>query len=433
MLNVGVIPHRHFFPADSAEQKLFLLLKLRPTREVSDSRPPTSFSFVIDTSGSMDEVVVRGKTKRAIVIESLLEIARSNRLTDNDRVSLIRFDDRASTLLNLTAGTKTGDIEKAIEHLNDFSGGTRMGLAMKEALSLLDNGEMTNRRVLIFTDGETFDEWDCRNLSEQFARCGIPITALGVGDEYNEDLLLDISDKTSGHRYHIGHQIAIDKLPETLFEEVQQAQKEVINNLALTVKTVKGVELVRLTRIYPDQAELDIKQDPYPIGAAQSNDDTIFVLEFNLDARPVSRMRIARLGLTYDVPGLNKRGELTPQDVIIEFIQGAAAQINPEVMNYVQQRNVSHLINEATRVVDQNPEQAQKLLEAAKSMTLKIGNQEIIGLIDQGIDEVRKTRKISDGTRKTVKMGAKGKTVKMDSDDIDQYLSEENIRKLSGT
>lgn len=440
MLNVTLTPHREFLPADTPEQRLFLMLKLRPTMEASNSRPSTSFTFVIDTSGSMDESVVSGKTKRAIVIESLYKIVRSGRLTQSDRLALIQFHDQASTLIGLTPATQVSQLEDAIAQLQNYSGGTCMGRGMDLALSLLSSQDMTSRRTLIFTDGQTFDEAECRDIAAQFASQGIPLTALGVGNEYNEDLLLSLSDTTSGHRYHIvadnpiGSQIPISQLPETLFEEIQQAQQEVINNLALTIKTVKGVQLVRLTRVYPDQAELPLTQDPYPIGAAQANEDTIFILEINIDSRPSTRMRIAQLGLTYDIPGLNRRSELPPQNIVVQFVsgQGGTAQVDQEVMHYVQQRNIAQLVSDATRVADNNPQEAEKLLETARRMTVKIGNQAMLESLNQGVEELRKTRKISPGTRKTVKMGAKGKTVKM-SGDINIELSEEQIRNISGT
>ncbi len=93
MLNVKIAPHREFLPADASEQKMFLMLKLRPTQEVATSRPPTTFAFVIDTSGSMYEEVTGGKSKLDIVIESLQALVKSGRLAQSDRVSIIQFDD----------------------------------------------------------------------------------------------------------------------------------------------------------------------------------------------------------------------------------------------------------------------------------------------------------------------------------------------------
>ena len=460
MLNVALTPHREFLPADTPDQRLFIMLKLRPNKDVSSTRPSTTFAFLIDTSGSMYEVVAGdsqatgqtivqdgkqynqvtgGIAKIDLVMQSLRTLINSGLLNQNDRLCLIQFDDQASTLIGLTPATQVEQIEQGIAKLREFSGGTCMGRGMNEAFSLLANQQMTSRRALIFTDGETFDDEDCRELAQKFASSGIPITALGVGD-YNEDLLTNLSDTTGGRLFHVvpgnafGTQVPINQLPQTVFAEFSQAQQEVINNLALNVRTVKGVQLVRVTRVYPDQADFPLTQIPYPIGAAMGNDETIFILEFNVDSRAGSRVRIAQLGLTYDIPGLNRRGELPPQNVVVQFVtgQGGAAQVDREVMGYVQQRNISQLVSDATRVADRNPQQAEKLLETARRMTVKIGNKAMEESLNEGIDELRKTRKISAGTRKTVKMGSKGKTVKMGTDINDEF-SEEQIRQLSGT
>lgn len=460
MLNVQIVPHREFLPADSSEQKLFVMLKLRPKKEVANTRPPTTFVFLIDTSGSMREVVVGevvptgntftvdgqeymgvtgGETKIDIVIESLNRLIHSGKLSASDRIAIVKFDDSASTLIGLTPATQTSQLESAIEQLRQFSGGTRMGAGLRGALSLLSGQNMTIRRTLLFTDGQTFDEDICRAIASEFASNNTPITALGVG-EFNENLLTYLSDTTGGIPLHIvaeenpgGAAVSISKLPDTIIQEFTQAQQEVITNLALTVKTVKGVKLTRIVRAYPSQAEFSLTQDPYPIGNAVGNDETVFILEFSMESRAASRVRIAQLGLTYDVPGQNRRGELPPANLLVQFVAGqVAAQVDQEVMGYVQQCNISQLVGDATRIAESNPQKAQELLETARRMTVRIGNDAMTQSLNQAQDELRKTRRLSDGTRKTVKMGSKGKTVKMGGD-INDELSEEQIRNLSGT
>ncbi|MBE9188564.1 VWA domain-containing protein [Microcoleus sp. LEGE 07076] len=460
MLNVQIAPHREFLPADSSEQKLFVMLKLRPKKEVANTRPPTTFVFLIDTSGSMREVVVGdvvptgntfmvdgqeymgvtgGETKIDIVIESLKKLIHSGKLSASDRIAIVKFDDSAATLIQLTPATQTSQLESAIEQLREFSGGTRMGAGLRGALSLLSGQNMTIRRTLLFTDGQTFDEDVCRAIASEFASNNTPITALGVG-EFNENLLTYLSDTTGGIPLHIvaeenpgGAAVSISKLPDTIIQEFTQAQQEVITNLALTVKTVKGVKLTRIVRAYPSQAEFSLTQDPYPIGNAVGNDETVFILEFSMESRAASRVRIAQLGLTYDVPGQNRRGELPPANLLVQFVAGqVAAQVDQEVMGYVQQCNISQLVGDATRIAESNPQKAQELLETARRMTVRIGNDAMTQSLNQAQDELRKTRRLSDGTRKTVKMGSKGKTVKMGGD-INDELSEEQIRNLSGT
>ena len=459
-ININITPHREFMPADTAAQKLFVMLKLRPTKDIATSRPSTTFTFVIDTSGSMYEIilgeskptgiiyeqdgkqyqqVIGGKSKIDLVIESLLALVRSGKLTTSDRIAIVQFDDHASQIIGLTSATEINHIETAIEKLREFSGGTRMGLGLRTAFDILSEQQMTVRRTLLFTDGQTFDEDQCRSISSNFATNNIPITALGVG-EFNEDLLTHLSDTTGGKLLYIvpgkaiGTQISILDLPDKIIDEYSQAQQEVITNLALTVKTVKGVELTRIVRAYPTQAEFPINQDPHPIGNAIANDETIFILEFTINNRPAGRVRIAQVGMTYDIPGQKIRGELPPENLIIQFIPGQqnAAQVNQEVMDYVQQCNIANLVDQATKIAEQDPQKAEQILETARRMTVKIGNKDMTESLNNAQEELRKTRKISDGTRKTVKMGAKGKTVKM-GDDINEMLSEAEMRKLTGT
>ncbi|MEA5470381.1 MULTISPECIES: vWA domain-containing protein [unclassified Spirulina] len=460
MLNVSITPHREFLPADSPEQKLFLMLKLRPTQDVASSRPSTAFAFVIDTSGSMYEViagnpqptgrtffsdgkeyneVTGAKSKIDIVIESLQTLIHSGRLDGSDRVALIQFDDAASTILPLTSATQTTSIEEAIAQLRNFSGSTRMGLGLRHAFDLLATQQMTSRRILLFTDGATFDEDYCLELAPQFVTSNIPITVVGVGD-YEEDLLIQLKDMTGGVAIHVdpdatpeGSAVLVTDLPNTIIQEFNRAQQDVINNLKMTVQTVKGVTLNRIVRAYPEQAEFSLTSDPYPIGNATANDETVFILEFNLDSRPAKRVRIAQLGLTYDVPGQNRRGELPPQNVVVQFVAGQmGAQVDQEVMGYVQQCNIGDMVKRATVLANSNPEQAEQLLQTAQKITQRLGNSSMTRSLGDARDELRKTRKISPERSKTIKMGAKGKTVRMGGD-INDSISDEQIRKISGT
>ena len=432
-VSFSITPHRELLPADSKEQKLFLMLKLRPTKDVAASRPSITFVFLIDTSGSMTEDV-GAKTKIDIVIESLHRLVNSGRFNPSDRIAIIQFDDTASTIIGLTPPTQISQLESAINRLRDFSGLTYMALGLKEALNTLSRQTMTYRRVLIFTDGETSDEFECEELAKEFAQVGIPITALGIGD-YNEDLLTMLTDTTAGVPYNVvagnsngGVEVTIDQLPNKLIEEFSEAQDEVITNLKMSLSTVKGVKLSRIIRVYPTNTEFPVTQAPYSLGNVRGDDETIFVLEFSIESRLPGRVRIAQLSLGYDIPGQNRRGEVTPQNLLVEFVAGQiAAQVDQEVMGYVQQANISQLVGQATKVADQNPEQANELLEKARRMTVKLGNTAMTESLEGAQDELRRTKKLSSDSRKTVKMGSKGKTVKM-NDGPSDGLTEEQIR-----
>lgn len=442
-VHVSITPHRQMLPADSTEQTLFVMLKLKPTKEVASSCPSTNFVCAIDTSGSMDEVASGGKTKREIVIEALNSLlTQSDSLTQNDYLGIVQFDNNASAVLPLTSTDTTQEISEAINDLRNYSGGTEMGKGLRESLRLFAQvGQtMSSRRLLLFTDGETFDPEDCKALATDFSDQNIPITALGVGDTINDDLLLDLAGMTGGNAMHvvsgsaIGTQVAIADLPQTILGVFNEAQKDVVTNLELSVKTVQGVRLTRLLRAYPSFAEFSLERKPYAVGNATANDQTIFILEFKIDSRPVRNVSIARVGITYSVPGQNRVDEFPVQNLQVQFVAGQlGVQVDKEVMNYVQQCNITKMVEEATQLAEYAPEKATEKLEMAHKMTVRLGNKELSESLNQGLDELRKTKKLSAGTSKTVKLGAKGKTVKMGEDINDEIPSEEAIRRATGT
>jgi Ca-activated chloride channel homolog len=441
VLNVSITPHREYLPADADLQRLFVMLKMRPAKEIIKAKPTTAFAIVVDTSGSMDDRVLSGKTKREIVITSLLGLIKSGNATAKDHISLIQFDETASIIIGLTSATETQKLEHAINQLRGFSGGTNMEKGLRLALQTLADRPMTNRRVLLFTDGQTFDEDQCLELVNEFAASNIPITALGVGSDFNEDLLNRLSDAAGGRTFHIvtdnasGAQVAIADLPAKVAEELSLAQDEVITNLMLSAKMVQGVELSRIMRAYPSFTEFSIERLPCAIGNASASDETTFILEFNIGSRPASRIRIAQIGITYNVPGENRKGELPPQDLVVQFMAGDsfAVQVDPDVMHYVQQCNLDKIVKEATLVAEADPQKAEQLLENARRMSQRVGNLAMDHSLSSAQDELRKTRQISSSTRKTIKMGSKGKTVKMDGGIDELLLSEEEIQKASGT
>lgn len=461
MLDVQVRPHREYLLAQSGDQTLFLALKVRPAAQAAGARPQLSVAFVVDTSGSMREVVteptertgrtvvvegreyevVRGaKSKMEIVKEALNDIVSSHLLQPADRLALIKFDDRGQTLVPFTPATDQQRLSAAIDELESpFTGGTHMGAGMDEALRLLQY-ETGSRRLVVLTDGRTVDEDLVRQQTEWLVQAQIPVTAIGVGEEWNEDLLTDLTDRTQGKPFHVVADTAnpqppslrASELPQAMLGELKQAASEVVTNMGLSVRTVRDVRLVRITRVFPTLNEADPATQPIPAGNAMTGDWTVFVLEMAVPARPAARMRLAQIGLTYDVPGAGYRGELRPIDLVVEFVndEAMAAQVDPEVMNWVKQRNIDSLLKQATVEAGTDPAKAMRTLELAKRITVALGNGALTQVINNAQGELNRSKTISAGTVKTLKIGAKTQTLRMG--DQGNLPSEEEIRRLTG-
>ena len=429
MLDVTVKSHREFLLAGTPAQKLFVALTLRPDAEVCQARPPLAVAFVVDTSGSMREVVAAnpgpgaGQSKMELVVSALQTIFESAWLADKDRVGLVKFDDTAEALLNMTGAGSKARLLAAAERLVHYSGGTQMGEGLRQAGMMLAP-ETCSRRIVLLTDGQAMDEELVDQTAHELATANIPVTAIGFGHDWNADLLTRLTDRTQGRPVHVvpdsenpmPPSIRASELPGVFLSEMQKAGSEVVTGITLKVRTTKDAKLDRVTRVQPGQSEVDITSERWALGNAGNTEPTVFVFEMSLGRMAAGRFRVAQVGLTYEVPGKGFRGEAPPVDVVVEFTndEAAAARIDSDVMQYVQVRNIEGLVVRAQQEALIDPAQAGKTLELARSLTQRLGNQTMTRNLENAMTELRSSKTISPGTSKTLRIGSKTQVLKQE-------------------
>jgi len=434
MLKVILKPHRSHLKASTADvQKLFVMVKLIPNAEIAVARPPLAVALVIDTSGSMRGGAPLDKLEQAIAAAHLL--IDDARFSPQDQVAVIRFDDDAQTMLPLTPFAQKQAAHAAVDSLRKFSGGTQMAKGMSLAqVEMARLPAAVAKRVVVLTDGRTADEELCRSLAENFRSTNTPLVTIGIDAEYNEELLRDLAGASQGRPYHLQNMV---QLKEILNSEVASSVKEVVTDLQATFSLVKGVQLDSVTRVYPSLAEVGLSGQSLRLGNIVSGDYTVFVLELTISnfERPASRARIAQIGLSGHVPGLNRRDELPPQDLFVTFTpdESATLTVEDEVLGYVQQKNVDRMVQEAVRVANTDAGQARNTLQAAVGMTQRMGNTAVSQMLETAIDELNRTGTISPGTSKTVALNGRTRTMKTGTmESMENIPSEEEIRRLTG-
>ncbi len=159
----------------------------------SGKRLPLNVSFVLDKSGSM-----AGYDR----IESLKEGFEKliNQLLPDDRISIFLFDDDMQLLF---PSSKIGDRKKAIIELIrsiEPNGGTSMLKAMQAAYAEVKKHYLPKamNTVILLTDG--YDERSADELvaAQKPFNATIACTAIGVGKDYNYDLMKQLASKGSG-------------------------------------------------------------------------------------------------------------------------------------------------------------------------------------------------------------------------------------------
>jgi len=441
------------------------MLKVMPKVEVAGARPPLAFALVIDTSGSMREFADQGRaaatvrnrgldvqsqasgdgsglavdlsipTKLDQAIQAAQTLINDARLNPDDNVTVIHFDDEARSLLPLSPMSRKQAALQAADSLRKYSGGTHIAKGLRCAERELSGlPSSVAKRALLLTDGQTFDEAECRPLAGRFAESNTPLIAIGVGVEYNEDLLRDLAEISQGRPYHLAQ---MGQLGEILNDEIGSSVREVVTDLQATVSTVKGVKLSAVTRVYPSLAEVAASGSIHRLGNIAAGDYTVFILEFTVSgiARPPSRVRIAQLGLTGHVPGLGRREELPPQDLFIAFTldERQVTEVDAEVLGYVQQKNLDKMVHDAVKVAGTDAAKARQTLQTAVGVTQRIGNSAMTRILQNALNELNQSGTISVGTRKTVALGGRTKTVKTEATvPLEGVPSDEDIRKMTG-
>jgi len=214
-------------------------------------------AVVVDKSGSMEGASMNSMK---IALRSLM-----NRLTPEDELTLVEFNQRARLLLPPTRIADKTAILRAIEML-DADGGTNIeaGLTMGfKELAALPSRENTSKRLMLFTDampniGGT-DSGSFRSLTQRYAREGIGLTVFGVGVNFGHELVYHISQLRGGSSYFLD---SPEKIAQVFEKEFDYLVTPLAYDLNVKIRTPPGL---RLAQVYglptwkPGSADADLE------------------------------------------------------------------------------------------------------------------------------------------------------------------------------
>jgi Ca-activated chloride channel family protein len=392
---------KDFMPVTGGSQVAYVLVEAKPTEMMAHVRMPLNFALVLDHSGSMKGAKLRNvKEAVKMVID---------RLEPTDYVSVVIFDDTAQVVIpSLPANDKPG-MKATIDQIRD-AGGTTMSLGMIQGLNELHHWNIPNavNRMILLTDGVTYGDSDrCRQLARDAASAGIGIYPLGIGADWDEELLDSIGQLSGGMPAEFIRD-PMDALG--IFEQQLQSAVDVaIRNSTLILRLPVGVTAKKAVKVLPiisdfGQSVLSDRQIVIPLGDLEKDRPQSVLVELMIDPRPAGLFRIAQTELSYDVPTTNLVGERLRDDIKVTFTTDAnqAAPVNAYVMNMAEKANAHRLV---TRVLDEYKRTGKATTRLAPNVTrvLDEETQAALAQISQGQqisqDQVKsignKTRKLT--------------------------------------
>jgi Ca-activated chloride channel family protein len=373
---------KDFMPVTGGSQVAYVLIEARPTEMMAQVRMPLNFALVLDHSGSMKGAKLKN-VKEAV--KMVLD-----RLEPTDYVSVVIFDDTSQVIIpSMPANDKPG-MKAAIDQIRD-AGGTTMSLGMIQGLNELRRWHIPNavNRMILLTDGVTYGDSDrCRQLARDAAAAGIAIYPLGIGADWDEDLLDSVGQLSGGMPAEFIRDAA-DAL--TIFQQQLQSAVDVaIRNATLILRLPVGVSAKKAVKVLPiisdlGQSVLSDRQVVVPLGDLEKDKPQSVLVELMLDPRPAGLFRISQAELSYDVPITGVEGERIRDDIKVTFTTDAnqAAPVNAYVMNFAEKANAHRLV---TRVLDEYKRTGKATTRLAPNVTrvLDEETQAALEQINQG-------------------------------------------------
>jgi len=164
--------------------------------------PASNIVFLIDVSGSMDEV------SKLPLVKSAFKILVNN-LREKDRVAIVTYAGSTEIVLGSTPGNKKKEIIDAIDRLGaggSTAGGAGIVMAYQVARENFIKGG--NNRVVLATDGDfnvgASSDGDMETLITRERKSGVFLSCLGFGmGNYKDSKLETLADKGNGNHAYI--------------------------------------------------------------------------------------------------------------------------------------------------------------------------------------------------------------------------------------
>lgn len=279
--------------ADARQTAYIKIAVTSPAIEQADTeRPTVNVALVLDRSGSMAGTKLE-RAKQAAK-------AAVSQLGPRDIVSVISYDHRVTVEVPATRASDVASIHAAIDQMRP-DGNTALFAGVskgaKELRKFLDSKQVN--RIILLSDGIANSgpstPAELGALGQGLAKEGMTVSTLGLGLNYNEDLMVQLANSSDGN--HMFVENATD-LAQVFAKEFDSLFSVVAKDVHFEVKVDSGV---RPLRVLNREAEISGNIVKFKLPQVYSEQEKYVMLEVEVPAgKPNSRRQLAKVKMDYN-------------------------------------------------------------------------------------------------------------------------------------
>lgn len=399
---------RSLLPESTDPQLIYVLLEMS-AQGIPSTMPklPLNLCLVIDRSSSMrGERLQQVKEAAARIVDMLGE---------EDYFSLVTFNDRAEVVVAAQRARNKGDLKRLIGGV-EAAGGTEMATGMALAIQEIQRAMLGRSvsRILLLTDGRTYgDESRCVEIARRAQGRGIGLTALGIGGEWNEDLLETLAARENSRTQYI---TSAAEITQIFTDEVKRMHSIFAQDVTLRAEVRPGALLRSLDRVRPFITGVQVVEEKDLVWGAglgdwPGSDPQAFLLEVVVPPLGVGDHPLLRLTLRYSLPGMNLHDQQA--ELVLRVGVRPAAAVNYEVdatvKHWLERLVAYRLQSSAWQAVEAGQmEEATRRLQMAGTRLFEAGQVELARTVQEEATRLLRSGQTSAEGRKRIKYGTRG-------------------------
>jgi von Willebrand factor type A domain len=273
-IQISAVLNRHEL-AEKKQNIVFMGVEVKCRGQVPQRQQ--SVCPVIDVSGSMEK-----ESKMELAKRAALNLAKS--LNPTDRIALVSFGTKAKVELSPTEVGDGSTLESALEAMQQ-GGSTALFDGLDSGAKLFKEDSSPLKRVVLLSDGNPTvgprGVGSYKDLAEEMRKSGVRVLAVGVGEKYNERLMVAMAEANQGYWYHMRD---FDSAAD-VFLELSNSFRQVFDpELSLDIKLSPGVEILDAFRVSPllYHAVIEEQGDVYTCYLGDIDVDSVHTLVFRL-------------------------------------------------------------------------------------------------------------------------------------------------------